>query len=129
MNILKEISPVKWIVIILSITVLLILALMVGIPIYSVWQQGYSGRAALAKAEQTRQILITQANAEKEAAVARAEAIEIMGEAAKKYPEYRQQEFIGAFAEALKEGTINQIVYVPTETMIPIMEKDRLSKK
>ncbi len=48
-----------------------------------------------------------------------------MGEAAQKYPEYRQQEFIGAFGEALKSGTISQIIYVPTEANIPIMEAGR----
>ena len=58
----------------------------------------------------------------------RAEAIQILGEAAQQYPEYRQQEFIGAFAEALQQGTIRQIVYVPTEANIPIMEAGRVAK-
>ena len=102
--------------------IVVIAGLMFGMPIYSVWQQSYSGRATLAKAEQTRQVIVTQAQAEREAAKARAEAIAIMGEAAHKYPEYRQQEFIGAFAEALKEGKIEQIIYVPTEANIPILE-------
>ena len=102
--------------------IVVVAGLMFGMPIYSVWQQSYSGRATLAKAEQTRQVIVTQAQAEREAAKARAEAIAIMGEAAHKYPEYRQQEFIGAFAEALKEGKIGQIIYVPTEANIPILE-------
>lgn len=102
--------------------VVLVFAAMFGLPVYSVWQQEYSGRAMLAKAEQTRQVIVTQARAEREAAQSRAEAIAIMGEAAQKYPEYRSQEFIGAFAEALKDGTISQIIYVPTEANIPIME-------
>jgi len=67
-------------------------------------------------------VIVTQADAERDAAKARAEAIAIMGEAAKKYPEYRTQEFIGAFAEALKEGKTNQIIYVPTEANIPVLE-------
>lgn len=98
-----------------------------GIPNYRVWQQNLSGKAELAKAEQTRQILTTQAKAEKEAAIYRSEAIAIMGEAAKKYPEYRQQEFMASFGEALREGRINQIIYVPTEANIPIMEANRKS--
>jgi regulator of protease activity HflC (stomatin/prohibitin superfamily) len=106
----------------ISGTVLLTFTLLFGFPVYSVWQQEYSGRAVLAKADQTRQVLVTQAIAERDAAKARAEAIAIMGEAAQKYPEYRKQEFIGAFAEALKEGKINQVIYVPTEAQIPIME-------
>ena len=108
--------------------VIFVLTLMMGIPVYQVWQQEQAGKAALAKAEQTRQILITQAQAEKDSASLRAEAIAIVGAAAQKYPEYRQQEFIGAFAEALKEGNIAQMVYVPTEAMIPIIEKHRLDK-
>lgn len=112
----------KWIVGGVSATVALVLAMMFGLPVYSVWQQEYSGRAMLAKAEQTRQVIVTQAKAELEAARARADAIGIMGEAAHKYPEYRNQEFIGAFAEALKEGKIAQIIYVPTEANIPILE-------
>lgn len=102
--------------------IILILALMFGIPIYGVWQQGLSGEADLAKADQTRQIIVTQARAELEAAKERAAAIGIMGKAAQEYPEYRNQEFIGAFAEALKEGKIAQIIYVPTEANIPILE-------
>jgi hypothetical protein len=38
-------------------------------------------------------------------------------QAAQDFPEYRTQEFIGAFAEALKEGKIAQIMYVPTEAI------------
>ena len=90
-------------------------------PVYNVWEQEKTGQAELARAEQSRQILVTQAKAEKEAAVMRAEAIAIVGKASKDFPEYRQQEFIGAFAEALKEGKISQIIYVPTEANIPII--------
>lgn len=113
---------------ILSIGIILIaivLGLMFGLPRYKVWQQEMAGKARLAEATQSRQILIEQARAEKEAATLQAEAIKIMGEAAKKYPEYRQQEFIGAFGEALKAGKINQIIYVPTEGNIPILEAGR----
>lgn len=93
-----------------------------GLPKYKVYKQDLRGQAALAEARQDRQILVEQANAEVEAARARAEAIGIVGEAAKAYPEYRQQEFIGAFAEALKRGDVEKIIYVPTEANIPITE-------
>lgn len=93
-----------------------------GCPQYTVYEQQLAGEAELKRAEQNRQILVQQATAEREAAKARAEAIEVVGAAAKAFPEYRQQEFIGAFAEALKEGKMNQIIYVPTEANIPIIE-------
>jgi len=115
-----------WIFIAVATAIFILLSMMFGIPIYSVWQQEYSGKAALAKAEQTRQILVTQANAEREAATARAEAIKIMGQAAKDFPEYRQQEYMAAFGEALREGKMSQVIYVPTEANIPIMEANRV---
>ena len=49
----------------------------------------------------------------------------IIGKKAKAYPEYRMQEFIGAFGEALNNGNINTVIYVPTEANIPIMEAGR----
>ena len=89
---------------------------------YNVWSMQMSGKANLAKAEQDRKILVAQANAEFEAAKARAKAIEIMGQKAKQYPEYRYQEFIAAFAEALNRGDIEKVIFVPTEANIPIVE-------
>lgn len=110
-----------------SIKVLIVIAviftiLAIIVPYYRVWALEMEGKAVLMKNTQTRQIMIEQAKAEKEAALERAEAIAIIGKAAKEYPEYREQEFIGAFAEALSEGKINQIIYVPTESNIPILE-------
>jgi len=100
-----------------------------GVAIWSllrVYNATSIGKAELARADQNRQILITQAKAEKEAAELRAEAIHVMGKAAKDFPEYRQQEFMAAFGEALREGNISQIIYVPTEANIPVLEASRL---
>ena len=107
---------------------LIIGGLMFGLPQYNVWTAGMQGKATLMRAEQEKQILIEQAKAEVEAAKLRAEAIEAVGAAAAKYPEYRHQEFIGAFAQALESGTIDQIIYVPTEAGIPITEAKREHK-
>ena len=108
---------------IISIPILVILvALFWGLPVWNVWKSGLSGEAALRRAEQEKMIMIEQARAEKESAVLRAEAIEIIGAATKEFPEYRQQEFIGAFANAIQDGSIDQIIYVPTEANIPITE-------
>lgn len=96
-----------------------------GCPQYEVYSQRLKGEATLARATNARQVLVQQAQAEKEAATLRAEAIQIVGKAAKEYPEYRQQEFIGAFAEALQNGKVQQIIYVPTEANIPIVEAGR----
>ena len=106
----------------------IIVATMAGCPQYNVYSARLSGEAQLAKSQGARQALVSQAQAEKDSAALRAEAIKIVGQAAKDFPEYRQQEFIGAFAEALKEGNIAQIIYVPTEANIPITEATRKLK-
>lgn len=84
-----------------------------------------SGQAAYAHSESERKVLVSQAEAELESAKLRAEAIKIVGEMAKQFPEYREQEFIGAFGDALKSDKIDQIIYVPTEANIPIIERKR----
>lgn len=95
---------------------------MAVIPKYRVYSQELRGQAALAEAKSSKQVQVEQARGELESSKLRAEAIKIIGEAAQEYPEYRNQEFIGAFGEALREGQIEQIIYVPTESNIPILE-------
>lgn len=124
-----EIESKLFIIIAAFFGIVIITGLAFAIPTWNVWRSGMSGEAALKRAEQTRQILVTQAKAEKEAAQLRADAISIVGKAAKEFPEYRQQEFLGAFAEALKDGKISQIMYVPTEANIPVTEASRLARK
>lgn len=98
------------------------------LPKWRVWEQGLVGEAALKRAEQEKLIMIEQAKAEVEAAAHRAKAIEIVGAAAKKYPEYRLQEFMGAFADALQSDKIEKMIFVPTEAQIPILEAGRTIK-
>ena len=95
-------------------------------PLVGPWAQEREGLANLRQAEQERRILVEQAQAEKDAAAARAEAIGIVGQAAQDFPEYREQEFIGAFAEALSSCQGMQVIYVPTEGNIPVLEATRM---
>lgn len=85
-------------------------------------EKRYKGQAILAEATFTKQARVETAKAEEESAQHVANAIAIVGEAAQKYPEYRQQEFYLALGEALQEGNINQIIYIPTEAGLPITE-------
>lgn len=93
---------------------------------YSVRTSELEGQAQFKQAEQNRQILVEQARAERDAAQLTADAIAIVGQAAKDFPEYRQQEFIRAFGEAIKDHAVNSVIYVPTEGNIPITEAMRL---
>lgn len=108
------------IIALLVICLVLLVGLLFGIPAYNVWRAGMSGKAELQRAEQQKQILISQARAEKEAAELQAEAIQIVGEVAQKYPEYREQQFIQAFSEAITQGKV-EMMFVPTEANIPLI--------
>lgn len=95
---------------------------------YTVKTEQLTGEAEYVRAEQNRRILVEQARAEKDAAVLRAEAIEIVGQAAKDFPEYRYQEFLGAFGEALQSDAVDKIVFIPTEANIPVTEAGRTAQ-
>lgn len=123
MNYMRQKNLDLFVILIAAIfAVALMILFLFAWPHYKVWKQGMDGQAALAEAEQSKMIQVQVAKAELESAKLRAEAIKLVGQAAKEYPEYRKQEFIGAFGEALRDGKIQQIIYVPTEANIPIVE-------
>ena len=102
-----------------------------GCPQYSVWQQGQAGMAELKRAEQNRQIRIQEATAAEEAAkhLARAEverakgvaeANRIIGASLKDNEAYLRYLWI----HSLEVGN-NEVIYVPTEANLPILEATR----
>lgn len=102
-----------------------------GCPQYRVYQEGMAGAAKLKEAESSRQILIQEAHAKREAAkdlaaaeIERAkgvaEANRIIGEGLKNNHEYLMYLWIHGMAE--HQG---QIIYVPTEGGLPILEAGR----
>lgn len=104
-----------------------------GCPNYNVWQQGMAGEAELRRAEQNRQIAIKEANAKRDAAALLAEAeIErakgvaaankIIGDSLSGNEAYLRYLWI----QNLQSNEM-QVVYVPTEANLPIMESTRLS--
>lgn len=119
----REDDTFLWFIAISAVaSVILIIIAMALYPKYRVYSQELRGQAALAEARSSKQVQVEQARGELESSKLRAEAIEIIGKAAQDYPEYRNQEFIGAFGDALRSGDIEQIIYVPTEANIPILE-------
>jgi regulator of protease activity HflC (stomatin/prohibitin superfamily) len=116
---------------------LLILSLVClwGCPQYSVYQQNLEGEAELARATQNRQIAIQEAQAKKESAhdlakaeIIRAEGVakanQIIGESLKANEAYLRYLWIDNM-----DKTQNQIIYIPTEAGLPILEAGRSSKK
>lgn len=95
---------------------------------YSVWSSAKHGEAELKKAEWTRQIAVKEAMAKKDSAVLLAqaeierakgvaEANKIIGESLKNNEAYLRYLWVDSL-----QHTKNQVVYVPTEGALPILE-------
>lgn len=117
-----------------GVALILTLLGMWGCPNYSVYQQNLEGEAELARATQNRQISIQEAQAKKESAkdLAEAEVIrargaaqanKIIGESLKSNEAYLHYLFINNM-----EHTKNQVIYIPTEASLPILEARRQTK-
>lgn len=117
----------------LFVVLVFIIGGMVGCPNYKVYQQNLEGKAELAKATQNRQIAIQEAMAKAESAhyikqsdsiraVGVAIANKIIGTSLKENEDYLRWLWITDVAGANVDKTI---VYVPTETNLPILEATR----
>jgi len=112
-------------------TGILIIVLMFGLPLYNVWQQEMAGKAEMAKAEQNRKILIEEARARLEAeklnAQAEVERAKKMAEAMKLEngtlnTTYNQYLFIRTLEKLADKGDLPQIIYMPAEGLVPVMD-------
>lgn len=123
---------IKFILMIVSIVLFILFLGMAGCPRYNVWSAGMEGKAQLMKATQNRQIKIQEAKAKEESAkylaqaeVARARGVAkanlIIGESLKNNESYLRYLWI----HNLEEGKGHQIIYVPTEANLPILEAGR----
>lgn len=111
------------------IILLLIVGAMWGFPKYKVYAREMNGKAQLREAEWNRQIAIQEAEAEKQSAklkadaeILRAEGIAeankiIAGSITSEYIKYK-------FVEGLNDGN-TEVIYVPTEANLPILEATR----
>jgi regulator of protease activity HflC (stomatin/prohibitin superfamily) len=110
-----------------------ILGSMWAYPKWKVYSQEKDGEAEYAKAEQNRRVTVLEAQAKQEAAKALAqaeierakgiaEANRIVGESLKGNDEYLRYLWIDKVAGAAQR----EVVYVPTEASLPILESTRL---
>lgn len=108
-----------------------IVALMFGVPTYRVWQQEMAGKAEMAKAEQNRKILVEEAKARLEAeklnAQAEVERARGMAEAMKiengtLNTTYNQYLFIRTLEKLADRGNLPQIIYMPSNGLVPVMD-------
>lgn len=104
-------------------------------PVYNVWASEQHGKAELAQATYNRQIKIQEAHATEESAKSLAEAEiiraggvakanQIIGDSLKDNESYLRYLWI----HSLQDGK-NEVIYVPTEANLPILEANRFNKK
>ena len=117
---------------------ILVILLMFGLPLYNVWQQEMAGKAEMAKAEQNRKILIEEAKARLEAeklnAQAEVERARGMAEAMKLEngtlnTTYNQYLFIRTLEKLADKGDLPQIIYMPSEGLVPVMDVSKSKVK
>lgn len=124
----------KFMAIIISAIIAVICIFSLVYPIYSVWEQEKTGEAELKRAEWNRQITIREAEAkyqsskqlaaaEIERAKGVAEANKIIGDSLKNNESYLRYLWI----TNLKNDN-NQVIYIPTEAGMPILEAGRLKE-
>ena len=108
---------------------------MYGYPHYRVFSQRLEGEAELAKAEFSKRVQITDAEAKKasaqsfaDAEVIRAggvaKANQIIGDSLKGNDAYLRYLWINKLSDS--EGKGGQVIYIPTEAGLPILEAGRL---
>ena len=122
---------------ILIAVLVLIASMMFGLPRYNVWQQEMVGKAEMAKAEQNRRILVEEAKAKLEAeklnAQAEIERAKGMAEAMKLEngtlnETYNQYLFIRTLEKLADKGDLPQIIYVPSNGLLPVMDINKSIK-
>lgn len=106
-----------------------------GCPQYSVYHQRLNGEALLAHAQSAKEVAVAEAKAKMESAellaqaeVLRAEGVakanKIIGESLKDNEAYLRYLWI----QNLENSKEHQVIYVPTECGLPILEASRLAK-
>lgn len=125
-----------WIGLVAAFIIIVFVWFTVFSPLLSPWWAEQNGKSELAQAEQNRQIAVLEAKAKHEAAIELAQAEierakgvaqanQIIGESLKNNSEYLRYLWITDVAGANIDKTV---VYVPTETNLPILEAARLPK-
>lgn len=115
------------------VALVVIACMMIGFPMYGRYTASMEGQAEFMRAEQNRKIKVLEAEAAKESAAmlaqaeverARgvAEANKIIGDSLKGNDAYLRYLWITSM-----QGGKDQVIYIPTEAGIPILEANRLS--
>lgn len=118
--------------VIVSATVVVIAALMAIMPVYTVWSSGKAGEAELAQAEYNRQIIVRQAQAKLDASALEAEAAVAHAKGVKESNDIISNSLGGPegylrflYIQMLQDSDNKQVIYIPTEASLPILEASK----
>ena len=114
------------------VATVLVTATMAGCPQYNVYEQRTQGEAELQRANYSKQVAVQEAQAkmdsakllaaaEIERAKGVAQANQIIGDSLHNNEDYLRYLFVNNL-----EHTQNQVIYIPTETNIPILKASRI---
>lgn len=119
-----------WGAVVLTVVIVgIIWSIIFGIQYFKVFSSQQSGKAELAQAEWNRQIIVRQAQAKKDAAQLEAEAEVLRAEGVAKANKIVAEGLGGPegylrylYIHMLSEQTGSQVIYIPTEAGLPILE-------
>jgi regulator of protease activity HflC (stomatin/prohibitin superfamily) len=114
--------------------IIVVTATMAGCPQYNVYEQRTQGEAELQRANYSKQVVVQEAQAKMDAAkllaaaeVERAKGVakanQIIGDSLHNNEDYLRYLFVNNL-----EHTKNQVIYIPTEANMPILEATRIKK-
>jgi len=133
---MRQDGGLGWIIAAVAAIIGLIALMMWGYPKYNVYRQQMEGEAILAHAQSAKEVAVAEATAKLESAellaqaeVKRAEGVakanQIIGESLKGNEDYLRYLWI----QNLENSKEHQVIYVPTECGLPILEASRLRKQ
>ncbi len=115
---------------ILAFIALVLGGFMYGLPMYNVWSAGKAGEAQLRQADYTRQTKVVEAQANLQAEKLNAQSEVVRAGGVAKSNNIVKSSITDAYIRYLwvktLDGAQKEIIYVPTESNLPITEANRL---
>lgn len=128
-----ELKPKQLLVVFLA-GIIVVVALLLGVPYYRVYSATMSGKAEYEQAQQNRRIKVEEAKANLEAEKLNAQAEIERAKGAAKAIEIENGSLTPTYIQYLwvRQQNLNpgdKVIYVPTETGLPILEAGRTAGK
>lgn len=125
-------SLFKWVTLGIVSLFTIVILFMAGCPMYNVYQQRKEGEAVLAHAQYSREVAVAEAKAKMESSALLAQADTIRAHGIARSNQIIGQSLTDSYLHWFWIDNIdksNNVIYVPTESNLPIMEASRFANK